>query len=149
MYDDDPDYGDYSPGDCPKCDAVDYGFELPDERTTYRIPKCGCKERGCQCTDEMREEHGVEGCICADECQCESLTASVRINRIWDKRCSYCGQTDWRPEWQVVVDRKVVATTPTEDSAEAVLHSLYPDAEEDHDPAWESEKWLRRAEGWG
>jgi len=113
--------------DCPKCDAVDYGFELPDTRATYYIP-CDCGEDDCE------------------EC-CELEVVEVRIERIWDKECPYCHGVDWRPQWQVVKDGKVIATTPSENAAHAVIKAEWPNAEPYRDEAWESERFLRQVGG--
>jgi len=142
----------YDDGDCPKCGVRDYGFEMSDVRSTLYISNCRCKG-GCVCTDEERgEDYAADECICAENgCECEDQTTiKVRINRIWDQQCSYCDGVDWRPEWQVLKDDKVVATVPSERAADAVVEAEFPNAEPpERDYAWESEAGLRRAEGWG
>jgi hypothetical protein len=151
MYDDGYDDGD----SCRACGRRDYGFEMNDVRTTLYISNCQCKTK-CVCTDEMRAEFKLDAGDCAccngDDCCCdaEETEIQVRINRIWDKRCESCEGVDWRPEWQVIKDGVVVATVPSEAAADAVIEAEYPNAEAPpRDEAWESEKWLRRAEGWG
>ena len=140
--------------DCPGCGATDYGFEMPDVRSTLYISNCRCKAE-CVCTDEERKSYDPEAeanlCICVDNgCDCDQTTIQVKINRIWDKTCSYCDGADWRPEWQVLKDGKVVATVPSETAAHAVIEAEFPDAQPpERDYAWESEAGLRRAEGWG
>ena len=144
MYDDEP--------GCPGCGVRDYGWEMPDVRSTLFISNCRCKT-ACVCTDAERTELDYEPgeCICTENgCECDSTKIQVRINRIWDRECGHCGGADWRPEWQVLKDGKVVATVPSENAAGAVIEAEYPDAEApERDYAWESEAGLRRAEGWG
>lgn len=147
MYDDDG----YDGDSCRLCGRRDYGFEMDDVRSTLYMSNCECKAK-CKCSDEQKAEN--EGlCLCSDEadgCQCEQIKIQVRINRIWDKQCEGCDGLDWRPEWQVLQDGKVIATVPTEAAADAVVEVMFPEAESPpRDEAWESEKWLRRAEGWG
>jgi hypothetical protein len=141
---------DDEPG-CPGCGVRDYGFDSPDVRSTLYVSNCRCKG-GCVCTDEDRAGDFEPGeCICVvNGCECDQTTIKVRINRIWDRECSHCGGVDWRPEWQVLKDDRVVATVPSEAAADAVVAAEYPDAEPpERDYAWESEAPLRRAEGWG
>ena len=140
-------------GDCPGCGVKDYGFEMPDIRSTLIISGCRCKAE-CVCTDEERTELEYEPgeCICEENgCECDQdIKIQVKINRVWDKTCSHCDGVDWRPEWQVLKDGKVVATVPSESAADAVVGAEYPEAEPpERDLAWESEAPLRRAEGWG
>jgi hypothetical protein len=112
--------------DCRGCGVRDYGFEMPDVRTTLYV-----------------------ACGCSDECECERTKVQTRIKRIWDKECGQCGGVDWRPSWEVLKDGVVVATVPSENAADAVIAAEFPTAESDYDPAWESERGLRIAEGWG
>jgi hypothetical protein len=151
-------YDDYD-GGCPGCGVRDYGFDEPDVRSTLYIANCRCKP-ACVCTESEKKDYmgdaegegfGKDECICAvNGCECDRDEIKVRINRIWDQSCAYCDGADWRPEWHIVKDGKVIATVPSEDAAHAVIAAEYPDAEaEEPDDAWESEKWLRRAEGWG
>jgi hypothetical protein len=143
MYDDEP--------DCPKCGARDYGFEMPDVRSTLYISNCRCKAE-CVCTDEQRgDDYEPSDCICVENgCECEETMIQVRIKRIWDTVCSLCDGIEWRPEWQVLKDGKVVATVPSEGSADAVVGAEFPEAKlPERDLAWESEAPLRAAEGWG
>jgi hypothetical protein len=123
-YDDEP--------DCRGCGVRDYGFDMPDVRSTLYVSKC---ETPAECEE--------------DGCECEQTKIQVRIKRIWDKECGYCGGVDWRPSWEVLEDGKVIATVPSESAADAVVEAEYPSAESDYDPAWESERGLRIAEGWG
>lgn len=148
-------YDDYDGDSCRKCGVRDYGFEMPDTRSTLYISNCQCKT-ACVCTDEMREEFKLDpgACACSkgEECCCdaEPTKIEVRINRIWDQTCEACGGVDWRPEWQVLKDDVVIATVPSEAAANAVIGTEFPDAEpEPRDDAWESERYLRIAEGWG
>ena len=134
-------YDDYDDG-CPGCGVRDYGWELSDTRGTLYHGDCSCKG-GCTC--EQAECPCDEG----DDCSCERSKIQIQINRIWDQECDYCGGVDWRPEWLVLKDGKTVATVPSEAAAWAVVEAEFPGAESDYDPAWESERWLRRAEGWG
>jgi hypothetical protein len=147
MYDDDG----YDGDECRKCGVRDYGFEMPDVRSTVYQQNCACKN-GCKCSDEDKQHNGGE-CVCHPEfdgCQCEQIRIDVRINRIWDQTCPACDGVDWRPEFQVLQDGKVIATVPTEGAADAVVEALFPDAEAPpRDDAWESERMLRRMEGWG
>ena len=148
-------YHDDDDDDCPGCGRRDLGFELPDVRSTLRIPACRCKT-SCVCTPEEKADafdkfEAEPGCICEDlGCDCEDDKIEVKINRIWDQTCGHCDGADWRPEFQVLLNGKVVATVPSEEAADAVIQAEYPSAEApEPDWAWESEKWLRRAEGWG
>jgi RNA polymerase subunit RPABC4/transcription elongation factor Spt4 len=120
-------------GSCPRCDRPDVGWELRDERGVWWLQRCS----GCEGADEE-----------PIECYCEGVRLSLRINRVWDKTCPACGSADWRAEWQLLEDGRVVATTRTQNGALAVLEAEYPGAvtaEADND----GEAWLRRAEGWG
>jgi hypothetical protein len=138
-------------GDCPGCGVRDYGFEMPDVRTTLYISNCRCKD-GCVCQDDVPDEDFQRDleCCCVDGCECDRIKIQVKINRIWDKECGHCGGVDWRPEWLVLKDGKTVATVPSENAADAVIAAEFPQAKADEpDYAWESERWLRRAEGWG
>lgn len=137
--------------DCRGCGVRDVGFETPDIRSTLYISNCRCKG-GCVCTDEERSgDYAPSECICVENgCDCDQTTIQVKINRIWDKQCSYCDGIDWRPEWQVLKDGSVVASVPSESAADAVISAEYPTAQPpERDYAWESEAGLRRAEGWG
>jgi hypothetical protein len=140
---------------CPRCGVRDYGFDMPDTRRTLYIRNCQCKG-GCVCTEETRADLGLDEdeCACSEDnggCNCDAdIKLQVRINRVWDQRCEACDSADWRPEWQVLQDGKVIATVLSEEAANAVMEVMFPNAEaEAPDPAWESERWLRRAEGWG
>jgi hypothetical protein len=143
------DHDDYDGDSCRSCGRRDYGFEMPDTRTTLYQSNCACKSK-CVCTDEMRADLGLdEGvCACDGDCNCESIKVEIRINRIWDQACEACGGVDWRPEWQVLQDGKVIATTRSEAAADAVVGAEFPEAESFRDEAWESERMLRRMEGW-
>lgn len=144
----------YDDGDsCRSCGVRDYGFDLPDVRSTLHIQNCTCKN-GCKCDEETRADLGLDEDECAcdngQDCNCDRVKIQVRINRIWDRECEACGGVDWRPEWQVLKDDVVIATVPSEVAASAVIGTEFPDAEpEPRDEAWESERFLRMAEGWG
>lgn len=151
MYDDD----DYDGDSCRSCGRRDYGWDMPDTRTTLYISKCKCKTK-CVCTDEERAEFKMDPGDCACErgescCEDDAETKiEVHLNRIWDQTCPGCDGADWRPEWQVLKDGVVVATVPSEAAADAVIEAEFPDAEApERDEAWESERMLRRMEGWG
>lgn len=140
----------YDEPGCPGCGVRDYGWELPDVRSTLFHGDCRCKAN-CVCTAEDRGEDLADGeCVCEEcGCECERSKIQIRINRVWDRECSYCGGVDWRPSWVVLKDGKTIATVPSESAAHAVVEAEWPTAEPDYDPAWESERWLRQAEGWG
>jgi len=146
-------YDDDEP-DCRICGVRDYGFEASDVRSTFYVEDCDCKT-ACVCTVERKEDAFEKGepnpgCVCEElGCNCDQIKIQVKINRIWDKRCPGCDGLDWRPEWQVLKDGKVIATVPSENAADAVVEAEYPEAESDYDPDWESERGLRIAEGWG
>jgi hypothetical protein len=148
MYHDD----DYDYDDCPGCGRRDYGWEMPDVRSTLYISHCRCKP-ACVCTDEERKDYDSEfqGCICQDNgCECDRSEVKVTIRRIFDRECNYCGGWDYRCVWDVSLDGTVVKTTESEADADAYVSRTFPTAEApERDYAWESEAWLRRAEGWG
>jgi len=144
----------YDEQDCPRCGDVDHGWNFPDIRETLYIDNCRCKD-GCVCTAEDRagsgSDYAPDECICeSNSCDCERTKIQVKILRIWDKTCGFCGGSDWRPQWLVLKDGGVVATVPSESAAHAVIEAEYPEAAADEpDYAWESERNLRIAEGWG
>ncbi len=110
------------------CEAVDYGFDLPDVRETFRLESADVE-------DEEEEEE-------------EPVTVQVRVNRQWGAPCSDCGCETWRVSWNLVENGKVVATVPTHEAALAVIQVVYPGAKLYRDHDWESERHLRAAEGW-
>jgi len=142
-------YYDDEPG-CPGCGVQDYGWECSDVRSTLYHGVCRCKG-GCVCTDKDRgDDYADDECVCVENgCGCEQSKIQVKIDRIWDQRCGHCGGADWRPSWVVLLDGKEVARVPSEAAADAVVEAEWPGAESDYDAAWESERGLRRAEGWG
>jgi len=145
MYHDDYD-------DCPGCGRRDYGWDMPDVRSTLYISRCRCKQ-GCVCTDAEREELGYEPgeCICQENgCECDRSTVKVTIRRVWDQECGHCDGVDYRCVWDVSLDGTVVKSADSEEDADAYVSRTFPTAEApERDEAWESERWLRRAEGWG
>jgi hypothetical protein len=144
----------YDYEDCPGCGRRDYGWEMPDVRATLTINNCRCKD-GCVCTDEERTEFSpdepFDGCICEENgCECDHVTIKVVIRRIFDQECAHCGGPDYRCVWDVQLDGTVVKTFDAEEKADAYIGKVFPTAEApERDYAWESEAWLRRAEGWG
>lgn len=111
--------------DCPKCDAIDYGFELPDVRAKYHLENCLC-ERDCKCSKAILEEH--EGCACDEYCSCDPIVLTVQISRVWDQQCGYCGGTDWRPEWLGKKDGKTIVYAESEGQAGDALLAMFPKA---------------------
>ena len=115
-----------SHGDCPKCDVTDVGFELPDTRATFYLPE----------DDENLDEN------------LEQLEITISINRVW-KQCAICHSgMDFDVEWIVTGPDGRCWNVPSQNAAYKLIETEWPEAEEDHDTAYESERWLRRAEGW-
>lgn len=137
--------------DCPGCGVTDYGWEMPDVRSTLTINGCRCKPE-CVCTSEDRGEDYAEGeCICEENgCDCDHSEVKVRVRRVFDRECGYCGGADYRCVFDVLLDGQTVRECKDEHEADAYIARVFPSAEApEPDYAWESERWLRRAEGWG
>lgn len=137
--------------DCPECGREDLGWEMPDVRSTLTINACKCKPE-CVCTPEDRGDDYADGeCICEENgCDCDHHEVKVRINRVFDRECMTCGGVDYRCEFAVLLDGTCVSVAKTEEDADDFIARVFPTAEApapDYD--WESERWLRRAEGWG
>jgi len=123
----------------------DYGFDLPNERVTFEIKvPCGCRT-------DVEYADSEEGC---DNCEwtgfVDDIKLTVRIHRV-SISCE-CGEgNDWKPEFRIYkdgIDEGVWFDSQAK--AEAWIGIQYPEAEvPEVDPAWESERYLRRAEGWG
>ena len=136
--------------DCPECGREDLGWQMSDVRGTRVIDGCRCKPN-CVCTPEDLGEDFDE-CICAENgCECDaSLTVKIVIRRVFDRDCLSCGGVDYRCVYDVLLENKLVRTTETEDDAHRFVDLVFPSAEEpEPDYAWESERGLRIAEGWG
>jgi len=102
--------------------VVDHGFDLPDTRDRYEIYS-GDEFVG-QVSVSIQRKWG--------ECECES-GESVMIGLNW-----------------VISGPGCSVTVPDGTDRPALIKSIWPDAvEPEYDAAWESERWLRQAEGWG
>lgn len=140
--------------DCPGCGQEDHGWNMPDVRSTLHINNCTCAT-ACQCDEKEMQELGYE----PDECMCEvngcdcadrEITIKVVIRRIFDRTCEYCDGSDYRCVYDVKLDSQVVKTVNSEDEADAYIAKVFPTAKPpERDYAWESERGLRIAEGWG
>ena len=125
-YDDEP--------SCPECGQYDHGFNMSDVRTTLKISTCTEGEEACD-----------EG-----YCEDEPITIKVTVRRVWDRTCSTCGGGDYRCVYDLTLDGAKLKTFNSESDADSYAEKVFPSAKPpERDLAWESERGLRIAEGWG
>ena len=124
---------------CPHDENRDYGYDVPDERAVYEIRvgcKCGGSDEGCS--------------LCEWTGYLDDIRLTVRIHRV-STPCA-CGEgNDWKPEFHVYKDGIDEGVWFDEQGkAETWIELQYPEATvPEIDSAWESERYLRQAEGWG
>lgn len=133
---------------CDSCrpDYYDYGFELNDERAVLFI-----REPCSECNPDAKEyvDEGCEACNSTGWDFEHHAKLTIRIQRNW--RPCECGEgTDYDCTFVVAKDGKDECWFDAEDKAHTWISIQYPNAAApEPDPDWESERWLRRAEGWG
>jgi hypothetical protein len=133
------------PRDYDDDDNRDYGFDLPDERATYEI------RVKCKCRNDKAYAEAEEGCdLCEWTGYADDIWLTVRIHRV-SIPCECEEGNDWKPVFHVyknAIDEGV--WFDTQSKAETWIGIQYPEASlPEPDPDWESERHLRRAEGWG
>ena len=118
---------------CPGCGRNDLGWEMSDVRSSLEISTCDDSE-SCE-----------EGC-----CDCETHRVKVTIRRVWDRTCDYCDGADYRCVYDLSLDGVTLKTFASEAAADDYAAKVFPTAKApEPDYAWESERGLRIAEGWG
>jgi hypothetical protein len=152
-------------------DLVDHGFNMPDTRENYEIyGPCGaCNGTGeisvemakgmkwttpsgrSPVTQEYLEEHFP--CEC-DECwgSREAIigSVSVSIERKWDSCECGSGESVMTGHSWGVAGPGARVSVPSSVNTFALVKAIWPSAREpEYDADWESERGLRRAEGWG
>jgi hypothetical protein len=116
----------------------DHGWDMPDQRATYYV------YGPIQHYDDCEEP---EDCDC-DEREVDK-TITVVIERVW-KECECEMGSDYDCRYSVKVNGSTECSFDSEHKADTYISIAYPKAEApEPDPDWESERWLRRAEGWG
>ena len=111
--------------DCHGCGRYDHGFEMPDVRSTLYI-------------GEEPDDDDDRPCL------------KVTIRREWDRTCPECGGGDYRCLFDLTLDGVRVRTFKSDHEADRYIERAFPTARApEPDYAWESERALRQAEGWG
>jgi hypothetical protein len=123
---------------CDYCqpDVYDHGWDMPDQRAVYYTYH-----------PVQHDEECYDDC---DDCYPEiNQTITINIERIW-KECK-CGMgSDYECRYAVAIDSIKECSFDSQHKANTYINIAYPDAQlPEYDPDWESERWLRRAEGWG
>lgn len=129
---------------CSECrpDTYDYGYDLPDTRISYKETK------ECEC---IALDPYCDGC---EDCDFTGYTVNstikVCIERTYvDCECGY--GLDYTCRFRVKKDNKDQNVWfSSEAKAERWIQIEFPEAKlPEPDYAWESERMLRIAEGWG
>jgi hypothetical protein len=137
--------------DCPGCGRYDHGFNMSDVRSNLTIDCCKCQPK-CSCTTEDRgDDYSDDECVCRENgCDCDHHKVKVTVQRVFDKDCDYCGGVDYRCVFNVTLDGARIKRCESEREADAFVAKVFPTAKPpERDLAWESERPLRIAEGWG
>ena len=113
--------------------ATDYGYEMSDVRSTLIISNCVEGDEAC--------ENG--------DCDCE-VKIKVTIRRYISGECESCGDYIHSCAYDLSLDGAKIKTFDSETKANAYAEKVFPTAKPpERDYAWESERGLRIAEGWG
>ncbi len=121
-------------------DLVDHGFDMPDTRETYEVhgPCPYCEGGDEDCDECYGNNEVITGTITVSierkwgQCDCES-GESVMVGHTWAIKGPGCSMS-----------------VPSDVDTYLVVRAVWPTAREpEYDAAWESERGLRIAEGWG
>lgn len=149
--------------ECEECaygrDTYDYGYDLPDLRATYEIREVeptGLEFERAVC-DSCEPKGTADRAICGDhwfgdEDGRGEITGTVKVTIKRLHRPCDCGSGHmafYGTNTLISGPGSTLEVPPWTDTR-ALIRAVWPTAEEpERDEAWESERWLRRAEGWG